>query len=221
MEPKKGLKLEVSSVVFLAIAMLAGVAIGYTYNVRGQDSSAQSAALIVPSMCELCNRPTLEPINPLNPPGISNTSVSLTQIPTPGGAVRQASVEFRFTLTNTNNRDMFISKIPGVALSTSTEGSVGLPAHSSSTLTFVTANPSAMAADTGTVPTSGFFVIPSGNSRSFIYQGQVDNKNGVMGLRVFKITGINYRFDLIGPTRSDGTLKNGLQNLVITTVLTP
>ncbi len=129
---------------------------------------------------------------------------------------KSANVVFTFTLSNTGNQDVYISKVPGVALGTSTTGSVGSPVAASSTLTYVTANPSEgnLSADTGTAPTSGVFVIPTGSSRTFTYSGTVDNTNGSNGLRVFKITQINF-----GTTTSNTTAANinfGLSNLVVT-----
>ena len=128
---------------------------------------------------------------------------------------KSANVVFTFTLSNTGNQDVYISKVPGVALGTSTAGSAGLPVAASSTLTYVTANPSeGMPADTGTAPTSGVFVIPTGSSRTFTYSGTVDNTNGSNGLRVFKITQINF-----GTTTTNTTSSNinfGLSNLVVT-----
>ncbi len=113
-----------------------------------------------------------------------------------------AGVTFTFTATNTGNSDIYISKVPSVALATSTAGSAGSPAAASSSLTYVSTSPSTLAADTGTAPTSGAYVIPSGGSRTLTYSGALDNTNGTVGLRVFKITAINFGTSAGSPTGS-------------------
>lgn len=113
-----------------------------------------------------------------------------------------AGLTFTFTATNTGNSNVFISKVPGVALATSTTGSAGLPATASSTLTYVSASTDTLADDTGTAPTDGAYVIPAGGSRTFTYTGALDNTNGTVGLRVFKITQINFGTSAGTPTGS-------------------
>ncbi len=137
--------------------------------------------------------------------GISVGAMSASYSLTTGGANGNtigASVTFTFTATNTGNSDVYISKVPGVALATSTSGSVGSPATASSTLTYVTSNPSTFAADTGTAPSSGAYVIPAGSSRTLTYSGSLDNTNGTAGIRVFKVTSINFGTSAGSPTGS-------------------
>lgn len=137
--------------------------------------------------------------------GISVGAMSASYSLTTGGSngnTTGASVTFTFTATNTGNSDVYISKVPGVALATSTSGSVGSPATGSSTITYVTSNPSTFAADTGTAPTSGAYVIPAGSSRTLTYSGSLDNTNGTAGIRVFKITSINFGTSAGTPTGS-------------------
>jgi hypothetical protein len=144
---------------------------------------------------------------------VSNPTASYTLSGGTSGS-KSAGVSFGFTLTNTSNQDVYISKIPAVALGTSTAGSAGSPVAASSTLTYVTASPDQYAADTGSVPTSGVFVIPSGASRTFTYTGSVDNTGGTPGLRVFKITQINFGTTTTSPAAS--SINFGLSNLVVT-----
>lgn len=137
--------------------------------------------------------------------GISVSNLSASYSLTTGGAngnTTGAAVTFAFTVTNTGNSDVYVSKVPGVALATSTVGSVGSPATASSTITYVTSNPSSFASDTGTAPTSGAFVIPAGSSRTLTYSGSLDNTNGTAGIRVFKITSINFGTSAGTPTGS-------------------
>ena len=133
---------------------------------------------------------------------VSNLSASYTLGGAGANGDAGASVTFAFTVTNTGNSDVYVSKVPGVALATSTTGSAGSPATASSTITYVTSNPGTMASDTGTAPTSGAFVIPAGSSRTLTYSGSLDNTNGTAGIRVFKITSINFGTSAGTPTGS-------------------
>jgi hypothetical protein len=137
--------------------------------------------------------------------GISVSNMSASYTLTTGGAngnTTGAAVTFTFTVTNTGNSDVYISKVPAVALATSTTGSTGSPASASSTITYVTASPSTYAADTGTAPSSGAYVVPAGASRTLTYSGSLDNTNGTAGIRVFKITTINFGTSAGTPTGS-------------------
>lgn len=148
---------------------------------------------------------------------ISVSGLSASFSPTGGGAngnTLGGGVSFAFTIKNTGNSDIFISKVPGVAVATSTTGSAGSPATASSTLTYVVANQDTYASDTGTAPTSGAYVVPAGVSRTFTYTGQVDNTNGTAGLRVYKITQINYGTTAASPTGQN--VSYGLSALAVT-----
>lgn len=149
-------------------------------------------------------------------------SMSASYSPVTGGAngdTTGAAVIFTFTATNNGSSDVYISKVPGIALATSTEGSVGSSTmvDATSAITYVTVNPSTLAADTGVAPISGAYVIPAGASRTFTYSGFLDNSSGVAGIRVFKITGIRYGFSAINATQY--SLGYGLNSLVVTPTL--
>lgn len=158
--------------------------------------------------------------------GVAATSASQTLYlskptssfyPSSGGAYGNTlggAVEFGFTLSNYGNTDFYISKVPGVALLTSTAGSAGYPASGSSTLNYVVANQETYASDTGSAPYSGSYVIPAGVSRTFTYTGQVDNTNGVAGIRAFKIVQINYGTTASNPTGL--SIVSGLSALTVT-----
>jgi len=148
---------------------------------------------------------------------VSNESSGFTPTNGANGVTQGGTATFSFTLTNTGNTDVFISKVPAVALATSTTGSVGSPASASSTLTFVTASPTNYAGDTGTAPSSGAYDIPAGTSRTFTYTGTLDDTGGTSGLRVFSITQINFGTAAATPTGSN--VNFGLGSLVISTSL--
>jgi hypothetical protein len=144
---------------------------------------------------------------------ITNQSATYTLSGGTNGS-KSANVNFKFTLVNNGNTDVYISKVPALALATSTTGSVGSPASASSTLTYVTADPSeGIGGDAGTAPTTGQFIIPANGSRSFSYSGTVDNTNGTAGLRVFKITQINFATTT---NVASSSINFGLSNLVVT-----
>ena len=145
---------------------------------------------------------------------VSNLSASYTLGGAGANGDAGASVTFAFTVTNTGNSDVYVSKVPGVALATSTTGSAGSPVTASSTITYVTSNPGTMASDTGTAPTSGAFVIPAGSSRTLTYSGSLNNINGTAGIRVFKITSINFGTSAGTPTGS--SVSFNLEPLTVT-----
>ncbi len=129
--------------------------------------------------------------------GVSVTSAGVSSDPCSGtnGCATQG-VKFTFTLNNVGNSDVFVSATPATFVATSTTGSAGSPASASSTITYVNAGDS-LAADTATA-----YVIPAGSSRAFTLSGSVNNTNGTAGLRVFKISQINYGTSAGTPTGS-------------------
>ncbi len=158
-------------------------------------------------------------INGSCPAAKKAVSVSgLTSIVTPisggqYGNIIGAGITFKFTVHNTGNSDVYISKVPATALATSTSGSVGSPAAGSSTLTYVQADQDTYAQDTGTAPTSGAYVVLAGVSRTFTYTGVLYNTNGTNGNRVFRITQINYGKTAANPTGQ--SITSGLVNLTV------
>lgn len=117
------------------------------------------------------------------------------------GHVRGGMAMFSFTLTNNSKGTISVSKIPSLAVGTSTEGSAGTPAVASSTLSMFGTKPFVVEGDTGFNPTSGSWVVLPGTTRQFTFYGFLDNTNGVAGIRYFRITNINYT-DAEGNARS-------------------
>jgi len=109
-----------------------------------------------------------------------------------------ANLTMSFTVSNTGNRDVFMSKDPFVALSTSSPTG----GASSTAVQFVYVSPDPVSGDTGSsalIPNeyfpinySGSYMIPVGQSRSFTYHYYLDNTNGTSGTKLFKIDSINY-----------------------------
>jgi hypothetical protein len=120
--------------------------------------------------------------SPAVPPVVvSSTSASYTIVDYPPGSTNRASVSFRATLTNHGSNDIYLAKFPPVALAMSSI------AGASSSVTFVTVTPLAYAADTSTS-----YVIPAGSSRSFNFQGVIDNTTGTSGTKEYKVNAIYY-----------------------------
>jgi hypothetical protein len=98
---------------------------------------------------------------------------------------------FTFTLTAGNNT-LYISKLPGLALSTTTTGyTVGSAGATTTSLTDVTPNPSNITGDV-TTGASPYYVVPAGSSRTFSYNGTISYAGDTPKLRTFAITAVKY-----------------------------
>ncbi len=159
----------------------------------------------------ICN-PTTPPTSAGTPNAaglrVSNLSVQLGAPITARNQILGYTTTYNFTVTNINSTDLYISKNPSIAISTSTVGSTDNPGVSaSSSLSYVSTSPATSAGDTTTS-----YVIPAGSSRSFSYYGMLMS-NSINGSRVFRITSINYGTNAQNPSTSHIT--DGLQSLVL------
>lgn len=117
--------------------------------------------------------------------GVSVGSMSASQTPIDNGssAVATSTVKFVFTLTNTGNNDVYVSKTPSTFVATSTtSGAQG-------SLTLLSADTSTLSGDSSTV-----YIIPSGSSRKFTLDGSY-GKYSTSGAIEFKITKIYFADD--------------------------
>lgn len=126
-----------------------------------------------------------------------------------------------FTVFNIGNSDVYISKTPAIALSTSTSIASGPFPVASSTLSSI--NITAAAGDT---PTS--YRVASSASRTFTYQGTL-SKNAAGGFQSFKITAVKYGASnidgqadiafnsqtLTPNSNSSSKINSGLENLFV------
>lgn len=117
--------------------------------------------------------------------GISNASATLgtcAPLVTNGPNV-SCGVTYTFTLTNTGNNVVYVSKTPGVTFSTSTS-----PTSASSTITILnTSNPTEDSADT-----SASWAIQSGASRTFAAIGSIKQTAGTTGPHQMSVTAIYF-----------------------------
>ncbi len=141
-------------------------------------------------------------------PGTSSTNQS--------GIWQSASPTFTFTLTNTGNSDVYISKNPALAFSTSTAGSSNAGAVAAST----TLNSAPLSVSTGPTDPSTAYIIQAGTSRTFTWAASAYNTNSSTGgARVFAITAIKFGTGAADGTSAGQNAQNsitfGLENLKV------
>ncbi len=130
---------------------------------------------------------------------VSNASATFSPASNQLGSTVKGGTQFNFTLSNTSNSDVYVSRSIPTVFVTSNIGTA-----QASLTTFLV--PTAQAGDTSTAVS-----IPAGATRAFTVYGAMDNTYGSIGLQTFKITGINYGSSANQPTGS--TLVGGLENL--------
>ncbi len=110
-------------------------------------------------------------------------------------------VTFGFSITAGDNT-LYVSSDPNLALATSSNG---LPNNNLAQLPMgaVVVTPSNVPGDTNTSSQSGYYVIPPGSTRSFVYSGYVSNTGGTKGGKTFKIDAIRYGTSSSGLTAND------------------
>lgn len=127
---------------------------------------------------------------------VSNVSAKAESIDNGTSRPNLASINIEFNVDNLSNKDVFISKNPNIALSTSST-----PINSIVGLKFATPNPQILSGDT-----AESYVIPANSSRKFSYLGvMLRPVNG--GAVSFKISRLKYGFNS----------KNGLPEPVLAT----
>lgn len=146
--------------------------------------------------------------------GASATTGSCTSL-VADGPTTSCLATFKFTLTNTGNNVVYVSKTPGVAFATSTT-----PASvASSTVSTLQAN----TPDTDSADTSGSWAIQSGGSRSFEALGTVAKSGNTTGVYQLKITAVYFGAASTASTQgaassnASNNLATGLGNLIATT----
>jgi peptidoglycan hydrolase-like protein with peptidoglycan-binding domain len=117
---------------------------------------------------------------------LSNLTASIGSAIVKNNTTTGYSVSFGFSLTAGNNT-LYVSADPSQALSTSTcSATCTLP------LSGVITNPGNLSGDTSVTTRNGYYIIPAGSSRSFVFNGSIDNTNGASGLQSFAITAVKY-----------------------------
>jgi peptidoglycan hydrolase-like protein with peptidoglycan-binding domain len=126
-------------------------------------------------------------------PGVANTTNCGNDFGQQGNTITSCLMTMSFTVTNVGNTDIYISKTPAVALSTTTLVGGVATAVSSSTLSAY------QGVQTGTGDTLTSYDVQSGGTRTFTVTGRFSRPAG-LSLEQFKITAIKF-----GTSTTDGT----------------
>jgi peptidoglycan hydrolase-like protein with peptidoglycan-binding domain len=130
--------------------------------------------------------------------GASITNQTATAVLDDNGTTKSvsATITFGFTLNNTGNTDLYISANPSLALATSS--TVATAASTTIPVSLVVSSPSQVSGDSAVTTNAGYYIIPSSTSRSFVYSGTLDNKNGTVGLQSASVTKVYFDDDTTG-----------------------
>ncbi len=111
---------------------------------------------------------------------------------------RAATIAFGFVFNNTGTSDLYISANPSVALATSS--TISRATSTVFTAALVTTDPGTRAGDSGALTNSGYYVIPSGTSRGFLFSGTSNNADTdqTAGLNSTSVTRIYFDDDTTG-----------------------
>lgn len=145
-----------------------------------------------------------------NGASITNMSAVATVLDNGSSKSKTASLTYTFTFNNTGTSDLYISANPSVALATSS--TVSTAASTTLTAAYVTTSPSPVAGDSGALTNAGYYRIPSGTSRTFIFSGTLDNTNGTNGIHSASITKVYFDDDTTGLQES--SINFGLEKLI-------
>jgi peptidoglycan hydrolase-like protein with peptidoglycan-binding domain len=110
-------------------------------------------------------------------------------------------VSFGFSITAGDN-SLYISADPNQALSTS---SSNLPNNASANLPIggMIVTPSNVPGDSNTSSITGYYIIPAGSTRQFVYTGAIRNTGGTGGVKAFSINSIKYGTSTAALTAND------------------
>ena len=130
--------------------------------------------------------------------GASITNQTATAVLDDNGTTKSvsATITFGFTFNNTGNTDLYISANPSLALATSS--TVATAASTTIPVSLVVSSPSQVSGDSAVTTNAGYYIIPSSTSRSFVYSGTLDNKNGTVGLQSASVTKVYFDDDTTG-----------------------
>lgn len=119
----------------------------------------------------------------------SVTDMSATAVLVDNGTSKskQATIGYRFTLNNTGTNDLYMAKNPNTSFATSS--TVATAASSTLTQALTTTSP------VNNQDTTTAYLIPAGQSRTFIYTGLLDNTNGTAANHASSITKIYFADD--------------------------
>lgn len=118
---------------------------------------------------------------------VSTMSATAVLVDNGTSKAKQATIGYRFTLNNTGSNDLYMAKSPNTAFATSS--TVATAASSTLTAALTTTSP------VNNQDTATAYLIPAGQSRTFIYTGLLDNTNGTAANHASSITKIYFADD--------------------------
>ncbi len=127
--------------------------------------------------------------------GASLSNMAATSVLNDNGTSKSksATITFVFTFNNTGTTDLYVSANPSLALATSS--TVSTAGSTTLTAALVSTNPGSRAGDSGALTNTGYYIVPSGTSRDFIFTGTLDNTNGTAALHSAIITKVYFADD--------------------------
>lgn len=132
--------------------------------------------------------------------GASVTNLTATAVLNDNGTSksRAATISFGFVFNNTGTSDLYVSANPSVALATSS--TISRATSTVFTAALVTTDPGTRAGDSGALTNSGYYIVPSGTSRGFLFSGTSNNgdTDQTAGLNSTSVTKIYFDDDTTG-----------------------
>jgi hypothetical protein len=145
-----------------------------------------------------------------NGASITNMSAIATVLDNGSSKSKTASLTYSFTFNNTGTSDLYLSANPSVALATSS--TVSTAASTTLTTGFVTTSPASVSGDSGALTNAGYYRVPSGTARTFVFSGTLDNTNGTNGIHSASITKVYFDDDTTG--LQEFNVNFGLEKLI-------
>jgi hypothetical protein len=111
---------------------------------------------------------------------------------------RAATISFGFVFNNTGTSDLYVSANPSVALATSS--TISRATSTVFTAALVTTDPGTRPGDSGALTNAGYYIVPSGTSRGFLFSGTSNNADTdqTAGLNSTAVTRIYFDDDTTG-----------------------
>ena len=132
--------------------------------------------------------------------GASVSNVTATAVLDDNGTTKSntATIGFGFTFNNTGSYDLYLSSNPSTAFATTSTLALATSTIIKTALT--TALPGSVAGDSALGTVGGYYIIPAGTSRSFLWTGTLDNSNNnrTVAIQSASITKIFFDDDTSG-----------------------
>lgn len=133
-----------------------------------------------------------------NGASVSNLTATAALVDNGTSKSRAASIGFGFTFNNTGTSDLYVSANPSLALATSS--TISRATSTVFTAALVATDPGSRSGDSGALTNAGYYIVPSGTSRSFLFSGKSNNTDAdqTAGLNSTSVTKIYFDDDTSG-----------------------